>query len=478
MIAVFRDTRLLYPTDASFHPPEDYPEYPYRGRGFNCPGNQIYPAVRETLSLLRLDENNRNTPQWNPLEKYIKPGDMVALKPNLVQDRAHDNGLQAMVTHASVIRAVLDYVVLALKGSGRIVIGDSPLQTADFDAIIRGTHLDRVVEFSRTESGLEIELCDFRRERSRKDQQGVIEMREPVAGTHGHAVVRLDGYSHFSEVGQRIKRFRVTNYVPELMTLHHNEAVHEYLIAKPVLQANCVINLPKLKTHRKAGITAALKNMVGINGSKDWLPHHTNGSAKEGGDQYPAPSLRKRIMTIMLDRKEASPHYAVRKSYALMLHLLCSSRRIRPFPDPYYEGNWYGNDTLWRTILDLNRILFYATSKGELRCNTRQRHYFALVDAVVAGEGEGPLEATPRACGALVAGDNPVSLDVVCAYLMGFDPFLIPTIRNGMQDNWLEYDREFMMRSNYWPELKTLAKTGFRFVPSKGWEGHIELGGQ
>src|SRR5438093_548816 len=36
--------------------------------------------------------------------------------------------------------------------------------------------------------------------------------------------------------------------------------------------------------------------------------------------------------------------------------------------DPFvYDGNWSGNDTLWRTILDLNRILLHADKNGELR---------------------------------------------------------------------------------------------------------------
>jgi hypothetical protein len=35
------------------------------------------------------------------------------------------------------------------------------------------------------------------------------------------------------------------------------------LIAKDVLEADIIINLPKLKMHKKAGVTNALKNFVG-----------------------------------------------------------------------------------------------------------------------------------------------------------------------------------------------------------------------
>lgn len=51
--------------------------------------------------------------------------------------------------------------------------------------------------------------------------------------------------------------------VKQLRTLH-NEENNIYHIAKSVLEADVVINLPKLKTHRLAGMTGALKNLVGI----------------------------------------------------------------------------------------------------------------------------------------------------------------------------------------------------------------------
>jgi hypothetical protein len=57
--------------------------------------------------------------------------------------------------------------------------------------------------------------------------------------------------------------------------------------------------------------------------------------------------------------------------------------------DKYLEGGWYGNDTLCRTILDLNRILLYADSRGEMQREIQRRRLF-LTDGIIAGEGEGP----------------------------------------------------------------------------------------
>lgn len=49
------------------------------------------------------------------------------------------------------------------------------------------------------------------------------------------------------------------------------------------------------------------------------------------------------------------------------------------------------------------------------------RHDLIVVDGVVAMEGNGPLIGTPRELGVVVAGENPVSVDAVCARMMGFD---------------------------------------------------------
>ena len=82
------------------------------------------------------------------------------------------------------------------------------------------------------------------------------------------------------------KDFRVTMYKPSLMLAHHGPGRHEYLFVKRALDADLLINLPKLKTHMKTGLTGALKNLVGICGRKESLPHHIRGSYFDGGDCY------------------------------------------------------------------------------------------------------------------------------------------------------------------------------------------------
>jgi hypothetical protein len=68
------------------------------------------------------------------------------------------------------------------------------------------------------------------------------------------------------------------------------------------------------------------------------------------------------------------------------------------------SGNWYGNDTAWRMVLDLNKVLFYFDGEGkQLQSPLR---YLTIVDRIVAGEGDGPVVADPLSAGLIVAGFN------------------------------------------------------------------------
>ena len=54
-------------------------------------------------------------------------------------------------------------------------------------------------------------------------------------------------------------------------------------MSKTILGADLVINCLKMKTHKKAGVTLSMKNLIGINGDKNWLPHYRTGFASQGG---------------------------------------------------------------------------------------------------------------------------------------------------------------------------------------------------
>jgi len=479
-VAIMDVGDATYPGRLPFDPPEAYPELVGRPSHLDAQ-NRIYPAVRETFFRLGLDARRYGTTSWNPLGDIVKPGDRVVVKPNLVR-HFHGDGLttESLITHGSILRVVLDYVVVALRGQGKLTVGDSPLQYADFPTCLRLSGTEAVLQAVRDTTRFDVQAVDFRKERSEK-RNGIIISRIPNNGDPmGYRAVELGESSRFRGLGERAPRFRVTQYDPVTMLQSHSPSRNAYLFPATILDADVVINLPKLKTHRKAGITAAMKNLVGINGSKDWLPHHSQGSVAEGGDEYLAPSWRKRLSSSVRDRMEASEGRLAKQIYKAMDRGILATRRFLPLPDPYFEGSWYGNDTIWRTVHDLHRVLFFADREGIIQ-ETPQRRYLALIDGIVAGEREGPMHPFPKRAGLLVASANPLAADLVCCRLMGFDERKLPVLNYAVGNGFypsLSAAEEIDLRTNAdrWERLFSLSRPEtLAFEPSAGWKGHIEL---
>ena len=63
-------------------------------------------------------------------------------------------------------------------------------------------------------------------------------------------------------------------------------------------------------------------------------------------------------------------------------------------------------------------------------CTTVPVH-FVIADGIVAMEGNGLLNGTPRPLGKIVLADDPVAADATCARLMGFEPGRIVHVREG-----------------------------------------------
>jgi hypothetical protein len=274
------------------------------------------------------------------------------------------------------------------------------------------------------------------------------------------------------------KKYRVTNYDKDEMMLHHNKNKNEYMIPNSVLNADVIINLPKLKSHCKAGMTCALKNLIGIAGSKDWLPHHRVGSLEEGGDEYLHKSIRKSILTRLAEKRDVTTEIYYLIPIKLLHHLIYATKWIFPYRDQYFAGSWYGNDTIPRTTIDLNKIIFYSDKSGILK-DKIQRTMFIIVDAIIAGEKEGPLAPSHKKCGLLAAGYNPVAVDLVCSRLMGFDYEKIPTFKYALKA------KRYKLFGGKPSGIKILSDKSKNFdslfnafncdfVSSDGWKGHIE----
>lgn len=134
------------------------------------------------------------------LERFVKPGNRVLVKPNLLTAQPPEN---AATTHPRVLDALLARLV---DLGARPCIGDSPA----FGWVSRVA-----------------EAC------------GVAE----VARRYGAPIVELTSPVQIDSVRPKIRRRFVTD--------------------RALLEADVVINVPKLKAHRQLGFTGAIKNLYG-----------------------------------------------------------------------------------------------------------------------------------------------------------------------------------------------------------------------
>jgi hypothetical protein len=195
----------------------------------------------------------------------------------------------------------------------------------------------------------------------------------------------------------------------------HRDGRHPYSLSNTILGADLLLNVPKLKTHKKSGVTLALKSAIGMSNRKVWMPHFRRGWTPDGDEFDRKPRWEERAGNRLT-------RFAVGGGHTAILNF----PRLRGGPR-YAEGGCHpGNDTLWRTILDLNLALLYGKPDGTL-AESPQRRVLHVVDGVIGGEGDGPLRSSPRATGGLFASWDPVALEAVGAEWMGFASERLPT---------------------------------------------------
>lgn len=465
--------------EAPFHPEAAYPEY--RG-GEVSEWNPVYAAVRDLLRGAGYDSARFGTTAWNPLREVIKPGDAVLIKPNLVFHRSHaqNEDYYSVVTHPAIIRAIVDYVALALGDKGKITIGDAPLNNADFGTLVEQMGLAQIASLHRR-NGLNVTIVDFRMQTMEKDERGVMSNVRRRLDPDEIVSVKLDGDSQLSAYDGQYAKFRVTEYDGRTMPLYHREHLHQYGFHRSVLEADVIISLPKIKTHRKAGFTCAMKNFVGVNANKDWLPHHRKGSAQRGGDEYQYASMRKALISWSWDTRWRITSPFLQRALLLIEHLLARTKSIIAYRDDYTEGSWWGNTTISKTIVDLNQAVLYSDRSGKLAREPQRRLLF-LVDGIVCGEGEGPMAATAKRCDLLLWGTNAYVVDLAVTRFMGFEPAKIDVLRTASSLRALplfrgaeEDIRVYEAGKDEPMTLHALAQImRHHFVPSSGWKGHIE----
>ena len=398
------------------------------------------------------------------LKEVIRPGDKVVIKPNVVKagrERKPDEWEQ-VVTNGSIVRAVCDEVIKALEGKGEIIIAEAPQTDTPFSEAMERCGIKSAVDYYQKNADVKVTLLDLRKEEW-LSKDGIVVKRTALPGDpEGYEAVDLKGESAFAETDDEKAPLYGADYDIEKTAEHHSGGRHEYLLSATCLNCDVLINIPKLKTHKKTGLTCAMKNLVGINGDKNWLPHYRLGDPASGGDQFEKSGFK--------SSSEKSLGLLWKKTmYRMPAFVNECFRPLKAFMRLFYgdtkdtvrSGNWYGNDTCWRMVWDLNKAFFTAA---------KARRYLTVVDGVVAGEGDGPLDPDRKECGWLALSEDPQALDAALAGFMGFDRRALRFLERPLEDEAVSFEVVFVSE-----EAKEQILNTPPFEPHFGWKGHIEL---
>jgi uncharacterized protein (DUF362 family) len=83
----------------------------------------------------------------------------------------------------------------------------------------------------------------------------------------------------------------------------------------------------------------------------------------------------------------------------------------------------------WGCLRELRHNLHLVLSEALVDVNTLVRPRFAVMDATIGLEGNGPKSGIPKEMGLVLASGDPVALDAVAARVMGFEPRDIDHLR-------------------------------------------------
>lgn len=473
MKEIYLEKRKIYsyPDDAEiFAPSKQYPEYPFQEISENP--NEVYDMVRRSMIGMELDQKNIGLPTWNPLGDYIKPGDSVVIKPNMVKHCESLSQYECTLTHPSVVRVVIDYCIIAK--AGKIIVGDAPIQGADMNLIKEGYFYNKLIAYYK-EKGVAIEFADFRDLIVKKVNGIIVTQKEKNPASKEYITVSLGKESkHYEDYFHG--KYETCGYVNEEINLLHHEDRHDYVIAREILEADCIINLPKPKTHRFAGITGAQKNFVGSCSDKESLPHFKAGSSCVGGDETNNNSILSKLIAYFYRKYlwECKKNRRLKAYIYIFIYRCLCVIKGNKF---YVHGAWYGNDTIWRTIIDLNKIMLYTDKKGKLIWNVPQRKILTIGDMIIAGEKEGPLNPTAKPLGIILISRNAAVFDYTFCKITGFDEKLIPTVFHSIRntkisvENWEEIRLSSNVEEFNQVKLKNMDfKEKFAFEPHPFWK--------
>jgi uncharacterized protein (DUF362 family) len=412
----------------------------------------------------------------------------IVLKPNWV---LHETDpafpIRALVTDPRLIEAAVEACLELFPQAQSILVGDCPLQSADWPRLCHQSGLLPVMERLQRLGGGRVAFRDLRREVYQQKQGTFLEAGGAEHGDpRGYCEVELGERSHLEPLSGQSDRFAVNDYSAEITRSNHRPGSHRYLVSQSILEADLLINLPKWKSHSKAGLTGALKNLVGINGDKAYLPHFRRGAPRWGGDEYADEGRwlywAQTTLRAVVQKRSRLAYRLLKPGWEALKRMRGLETRLdQPGARPrrFYSagGAWHGNQTLWRMIYDLNLVMQCADAAGHLQ-ETPARRCFCLVDGLISGEGNGPLQPLPRETDWLVVGEDPFAIDAILCWFMGFDPEKVPALaRRGEYAGpvWGDFDfEELEVELDGQTARVAASPLNLRFVPPPGWRNHIE----
>lgn len=417
----------------------------------------------------------------------IREGDTVLIKPNWVKEShlSRKEDWDYVITHPSVIEATIEVVAKKLNGKGKIIVADGPQTDSSFEKILEHMNISNWYNIANNYN-IELIIKDLREQEWTCKNGNIVSKNQLIKDSKGSIEMNLkDDLSEF--FGHEKSKYGYFGACPDMAETNkaHDRINNLYKVSKTAIECDVFINLPKLKTHRKAGITCALKNLVGITTYRNYLPHHTEGTPRDHGDQFKDDGVKNKI-----------EEKVMRKIKQIMKDNMVIAKIFVPFKkiggeifgkttEVVRSGNWYGNDTIWRTIFDLNKILLYTSVDGTMRDDNwiNTKRYIGIVDGIRGGEGIGSYEPDPVDSKLIIVGTNPVAIDCCCAKLMGFDYMKIPSLYRAFdikryKISNFNYD-DIVVNSDdikYNKLLKDISSEDvLHFEPHFGWKNHIEI---
>jgi len=353
-----------------------------------------------------------------------------------------------------ILRPLIDYIYLALKGQGSLVVADNPVELADFNALMNFSGIQVMIDELNKRGYSNLKVIDLRPKVLKEAPNGEFYYVKQAGDPLGYVTVDLGKDSLFKEfddnpnihlytlADKTIDHIDPKYSEPSKTDGYHNSKTHQYIVSKSILNADTIVNVAKMKSHCKAGVSLNLKNMIGTVYEKDCMPHHRPGLPPEG-DSFPL--------------YPASHYVIARKSYRnlkkwFQIHRIPGVKVFRDWLQKkkilvgqhIEHGNWKGNDTIWRTP---------------------QRNCFALIDGIISQQGEGPMAGEPVTTSIVIGGFNPVLTDALAVKVMGLDYQMFKSISEAVKlEKW-----ELLPEKEYDLSFAGMKVPNLHFELSKGW---------